>query len=79
MRPQFLGQLLQIRIGDLDESGLVHIGDHFDPDRLQLGLGLMLELERLARLCLVDLGRRSQDPLFLLGREAGPQFVADLD
>ena len=68
--PQLLGQLLQIRIGDLDKSRLVDVGDHFDADRLQLGLGLMLELERLAWLRLVDLGRRYHDLLFLLGREA---------
>src|SRR5262249_61678560 len=66
--PQLLREPRQIRIRDLDESRLVHVCDHLDAHRLQLDLRLVLELERLARLRAVDLGRRREDPLLLLGR-----------
>src|SRR5438445_4289603 len=77
VRPELLGELLEIGRGDLDETGLVDAAHHFHAHRYQLGLGLMLEIERLRGLLAVDLVGGGLHPLLLLGGEARPQLVAD--
>src|SRR5258708_40191799 len=77
VRTESGGKLVQIRRGDVDKARLVDIGDDLDSDRLELADRLVLQLERLGRLVLVDLGAGRFHPLLLLGREAFADPVPD--
>src|ERR1700689_475200 len=46
VRPELLGELVEIGVGNRDEAGLVDVGDDLHADRLQLYLRLVLELDR---------------------------------
>ena len=60
--PELLGELVLDRLRRLDEAGLVDVLDDLDADLLQLLGRLLLELERVRRLLLADLGGRLLDP-----------------
>src|SRR6266851_6834053 len=77
VRPQFGGEFVEIRLGDLHEAALVDVGDDFDADRGELGLRLLLQLESLGWFDSGDFIRRGLDPRLLFRREALPELVAD--
>src|SRR4029077_16001059 len=74
VRAELIGEFVEIRSGDVGEARLVDVGDDLDADRLELAYRLVLELERLGRLVLVDLGGRRLHPLLLLGGKALPEL-----
>src|SRR5262245_38320735 len=77
MRAQVGRHLVEVRIGDLLETGLIDVAADLDADRLQLGGRFMLERDSVGRLVLVDLIGSRMEPALLLRRKAAPQFVAD--
>src|SRR5204862_5347937 len=72
VRAELLGELVEIGVCHSREAGLVDIGDDLDPDRFQLVLRLVFELDCLRWLVLVDLIGRGLHPSLLLRRQAVP-------
>ena len=63
IRAQLRGELILNRLRYRDETGLVDVLDDLDADALQLLRRLLLELERVRRLLLADLGGGLLDAL----------------
>src|SRR3954453_11401593 len=77
MRAEILGELVEVRVGDLLKSALVDIRDDLHSHFLQLGRGGTLKLESAFRFLQANLPGRTGDPLLLLVAETLPQLVAD--
>src|SRR3954454_11551607 len=69
MRAEILGELVEVRVGNLLKSALVDIGHDLDAHFLQLGRGGTLKLESAFRFLQADLPGGAGDPLLLLGVE----------
>src|SRR6516225_2570470 len=77
MRSKFLGELVEIGIGDLLKAGLVHVGDDLHAYLLKLGRRRTLQFECAFGFLQADVSRSRQHPAPLLRIEALPQLVAD--
>jgi hypothetical protein len=71
------GQLILDRLRHSDEPGLIDVLDDLDADALELPGRLLLELERVGRLLLADLGGGRLDAPFLVVAEGLPGLVAN--
>src|SRR5262249_7273718 len=79
VRSEFTSQLVEVRIGQLLESGFIHLIDDRDADSLEFICRLVLEAQRHSWLLHVDLIGGRPPPLLLLVRQALPKLRARPD